>query len=183
MDHLAALRLAADYNAWVNTRLYDACASLSPADYRADQGAFFRSVHGTLNHLLLGDRLWLGRIQGRAAQFTRLDTEICADLQGLRAQRLATDQAIADGVRSLAQADLDRPLRDVSILTGQPMTLPLWVAWMHLFNHQMHHRGQLTALLTRLGVDYGDIDLVWMPGVAMVGEAAATDGPPQGAGP
>lgn len=183
MDYLTSLRLAADYNAWVNARLYDACAALSPADYRADLGAFFRSVHGTLNHLLLGDLLWLARIQGRVAEFTRLDTEICADLEALRAQRRTTDQAIADGVRSLAQADLDRPLRFVSILTGKPMTLPLWVAWMHLFNHQIHHCGQLTALLSRLGVDYGDIDLVWMPGVAMVGEAAATDGPPQGTGP
>jgi len=85
--------LSADYNAWVNARLYDACASLSPADYRADQGAFFRSVHGTLNHLLLGDLLWLGRIQGRVPEFTRLDAEICGDLHALRARGVGGEGA------------------------------------------------------------------------------------------
>ena len=171
MTLLHSLRLSADYNLWVNTRLYDACAGLSAADYRADLGAFFRSVHGTLNHLLLGDLLWLGRIQGRAPEFTGLDTEICDDLHALRARRVATDQAIADCVRSLAETDLDWPVRYVSLMTGRQMSLPLWTALTHLFTHQTHHRGQLTALLSRLGVDYGDIDLVWMPGVASMGEA------------
>jgi len=182
MTTLPSLRLAADYNAWVNARLYAACARLDPTDYRRDLGAFFQSVHGTLNHLLLADRLWLGRIQARAPECTRLDAELWDDLEQLRAQRVATDQAIADCVCSLAEADLDRPLHYVSVMTGKPMTLPLWAAVMHLFNHQIHHRGQLTALLSRLGEDYGDIDLVWMPGVAIMGERGATDSPPQGAG-
>ncbi len=171
MTLLQSFRLSADYNAWVNTRLYDTCAALSPADYRADLGAFFCSVHGTLNHLLLGDLLWLGRIQGRAPEFTRLDAEICGDLHALRARRVATDEAIADCVRSLTETDLDRSVRYVSVMTGRQMSLPLWAALTHLFTHQTHHRGQLTALLSRLGVDHGAIDLVWMPGVASMEEA------------
>ena len=54
----------AAYNAWANERLYDAAAQLSDADYRADRGAFFKSVHGTLNHLLIGDRIWMRRFTG-----------------------------------------------------------------------------------------------------------------------
>lgn len=173
MTLLQSFRLSADYNRWINTRLYNACAGLSAADYRGDLGAFFRSVHGTLNHLLLGDLLWLGRIQDGVPEFTRLDTEICGDLLALRARRVATDEAIADCVRSLAEIDLDRSVCYVSLMTGRQMSLPLWVALTHLFTHQIHHRGQLTALLSRLGVDYGDIDLVWMPGVASV-EGAGT---------
>ena len=118
MTLLQSFRLSADYNlCWVNTRLYDACAGLSAADYRADLGAFFRSVHGT------------------------------------------------------TETDLDQSVCYVSLMTGRQMSLPRWTALTHLFNHQIHHRGQLTALLSRLGVDYGDIDLVWMPGVASMGEA------------
>lgn len=171
MNALEPLRLSAAYNRWANERIYATCALLDDADYRRDLGAYFRSVHGTLNHQLLADRLWLGRIRGQAPEFTRLDAEIGSELRELRAQRAATDQAIADCVHALTQPELDRPMRYVSLMTGKRMTLPLWVALTQLFNHQIHHRGQLTALLSRLGVDYGDIDLVWMPGVAVVGDA------------
>lgn len=164
MNALAPLRLAAAYNRWANVRIFGACARLSDADYRRDLGAFFRSVHGTLNHLLLGDRLWLGRLQGGAPAFTTLDAELHVDFAALRAARAETDAAICAEVEALDGAALSRPLHFTSLVTGRAMELPRWVAWTQLFNHQIHHRGQVTALLTRLGVDYGDIDLIWMPG-------------------
>lgn len=166
MNALEPLRLAAAYNRWVNARIYDACAQLGDADYRRDLGAFFRSVHGTLNHLLLGDQLWLGRLQGSAPMFTALDAELHADFASLRAARAETDATLCAEVEALDGEALSRPLHFMSLVTGRAMHLPRWVAWMQLFNHQIHHRGQVTALLTRLGVDHGDIDLIWMPGAA-----------------
>ncbi len=172
MDALTQLRLSAAYNRWVNTRLYDACAGLSAADYRADLGAFFRSVHGTLNHLLLGDLLWQARIRGTAPPASRLDAELAPDLPALRRRQTQADAALHDYLQTCRETDLMQPVRYTSVVTGKVMTLPRWTALTHLFNHQIHHRGQLTALLSRLGVDYGDIDLVWMPGVAHVDEAS-----------
>lgn len=173
MNMLESLCLSAAYNRWVNVQIFDACAQLGDADYRRNLGAFFRSVHGTLNHLLLGDRLWLSRLQGGAPAFTALDAELYADFATLRAARTETDAALCAEVETLDGATLSRPLHFVSLLTGQAMQLPRWVAWTQLFNHQIHHRGQVTALLTRLGVDYGDIDLIWMPGIADVATPSA----------
>lgn len=172
MSSLQSLRLGAACNRWANARLYDACARLADADYRRDLGAFFRSVHGTLNHLLLGDLLWQARLHGTPAPASALDAELCPSLPALRERQTAADAALGAYLESCRQRDLPRPLRYTSLLTGAVMTLPLWVALTHLLNHQIHHRGQVTALLSRLGVDYGDIDLVWMPGVATVDEAA-----------
>lgn len=87
MTMLEPLRMSATYNGWANERLYAACAALGDADYRRDLGAFFRSVHGTLNHLLLVDRLWLERLRGLAPAFTSLDTELHGDFTALRAAR------------------------------------------------------------------------------------------------
>jgi uncharacterized damage-inducible protein DinB len=63
----------AAYNAWVNERLYDAASHIPDAEYRRDRGAFFGSLHGTLNHLLVGDRIWMRRFTGEGEAPTRLD--------------------------------------------------------------------------------------------------------------
>lgn len=164
MTLLPSFQLSAAYNHWANTRLYEACARLDDADYRRDLGAFFGSIHGTLNHLLLADRLWLGRLQGRIPEFTGFDAELFTDRTELRAARIETDAAICLYLDTIGSDTLQQPLRFTSFLTGRTMRLPRWVALTQLFNHQIHHRGQVTALLSRLGVDYGDIDLIWMPG-------------------
>lgn len=164
MTMLASFRLSAAYNHWANTRIYDACARLGDADYRRNLGAFFGSIHSTLNHLLLADRLWLGRLQGRLPEFTGFDAELFADRTELRTARIATDAAICLHLDTIGADTLQQPLCFTSFLTGRTMRLPRWAALTQLFNHQIHHRGQVTALLSRLGVDYGAIDLIWMPG-------------------
>lgn len=164
MNALEPLRLAAAYNRWANERLYAAGAALDDADYRRDLGAFFRSVHGTLNHLLLVDRLWLDRLRGKVPAFTDLDAELHGDFAALRAARAATDATIVDYLDTLDADALAQPLCFTSFVTRQAMRMPRWVGLTQLFNHQLHHRGQVTALFSRLGVDYGDIDLIWMPG-------------------
>jgi uncharacterized damage-inducible protein DinB len=162
MSGMALLTRLAAYNRWVNDKLYATCAAVADVERRRDRGVFFRSVHGTLNHLLLADRLWLGRLRGEPCAATDLGAELYADFDELRAQRRISDAAIAAYVRDLPEAALARTLTYVSVATGARRSCSYADALLQLFNHQTHHRGQLTALLSQLGCDYGDIDLIWM---------------------
>jgi uncharacterized damage-inducible protein DinB len=151
------------YNRWMNERLYALCADLPDAERKRDRGAFFRSIHGTLNHLLLSDRIWLGRFLGAPFAFTSLDQELCADFAELRAERARTDAEIEAWAGALAPADFESTLRYTSIVNPAPRAFPFWAAATHFFNHQAHHRGQLTTLLKQAGVDPGVTDLIWLP--------------------
>ncbi len=163
MDPLHYARTMSAYNRWMNDRLYQACAGLSDEQRKRDLGAFFGSIHGTLNHLLLADRVWLGRFTGTPFHATRLDQELYADFAELSDERRRTDEAIARWVDGLGAADLAGQLSYTSLVNPQPKQTPLWLAVVHLFNHQTHHRGQVTTLLKQSGVDPGVTDLMWMP--------------------
>ena len=160
MKHIHTL---ARYNRWMNQRVYDCCASLSDEQRKQDMGAFFGSIHGTLNHLLLADRLWMGRFQGEQFRVSSLDQELYADFAELRAARESEDERIVEWAASLTQRDLDGELRYMSMVNPQPRSFPFQIAVSHFFNHQTHHRGQLTTLLSQLGVDVGVTDLIWLP--------------------
>lgn len=151
------------YNRWMNDRLYDCCAKLSDEERKRDVGAFFKSIHGTLNHLLLGDRIWLGRFVGKPFVVKSLDQELFSDFAQLRSERKATDVAISSWVSSLADGDLAGELSYTSVVNPRPRRIALWVAVAHFFNHQTHHRGQLTTLLMQRGIDPGVTDLMWLP--------------------
>ncbi len=140
----------AGYNAWANARIYDAASALSDADYRADRGAFFKSVHGTLNHLLVADRIWMRRFTGEGPSPTRLDQILFEDFSGLRDARRAEDQRIIDYIAGLTDADLNGPFRYRTITNPVTIEQPLALALDQFFNHQTHHRGQVHALLTAL---------------------------------
>jgi len=155
----------ATYNAWMNERLYDLCAGLTDEARKRDMGAFFKSIHGTLNHLLLADRVWMGRFTGKPFAVRSLDQEIYADFAELRSQRSRTDGDITAWVASLDAKDFERDFSYTSIAKPQPRSAPLWLAITHFFNHQTHHRGQLTTLMKQLGIDPGVTDLIWMPDV------------------
>jgi uncharacterized damage-inducible protein DinB len=159
----------AAYNRWMNERLYALCADLSDAERKRDRGAFFRSIHGTLNHGLLGDRVWLGRFTGVPFAVASLDQELYADFAELRAERERTDREIDAWAASLAPADFDGTLRYTSLVNPAPRAFPFWAAATHLFNHQTHHRGQLTTLLKQAGVDPGVTDLIWLPQLLLEG--------------
>lgn len=146
----APFPMFAAYNAWANRRLYDAAAELSDADYRADRGAFFKSVHGTLNHLLVADRIWLKRFTQTGDAPDRLDAILFERLPDLRAAREAEDARIADYVAGLTAETLAGPIRYRTITNPAEVTQPLMPALLHVFNHQTHHRGQVHALLTGL---------------------------------
>lgn len=156
-------RTMAQYNRWMNERLYDLCDRLTDQERKRDVGAFFGSIHGTLNHLLLGDKIWLGRFLGEPFAVTSLAHELHSDFEQLRSERSRTDEKIVDWAGSLTSADLAGGLSYTSVVNPKPRRYPMWFAVAHFFNHQAHHRGQLTTLLSQRGVDPGITDLIWLP--------------------
>lgn len=147
-EHYAAF---ARYNAWANRRLYDAAAQLSDADYRADRGAFFKSMHGTLNHLLTADRVWMHRFTGEGPSPTRLDAINHDTLHELRAARAAEDRRIVAYVDGLTEQELAGTIRYRRVSTPDEFVQPLAPALAHFFNHQTHHRGQAHTILCSFG--------------------------------
>jgi uncharacterized damage-inducible protein DinB len=143
-------QMFAGYNAWCNERLYDAAATLSDADYRADRGAFFKSLHGTLNHLLVADRIWMRRFTGVGQLPPALDAILYDDFEALRAARRAQDTLIKRYIDRLSEADLLGTLRYRTVTNPQDIEQPLSPALDHFFNHQTHHRGQAHALLSSI---------------------------------
>jgi uncharacterized damage-inducible protein DinB len=152
--------MMARYNAWCNERLYEVAAQLSDADYRADRGAFFKSVHGTLNHLLVADRIWMRRFTGEGEAPNRLDAILFEDFAELRAAREKEDERIVTYVDGLSEADLAGRFRYRTITNPTDIEQPLAPALMHFFNHQTHHRGQVHCLLTGLGHEAPSLDLL-----------------------
>jgi uncharacterized damage-inducible protein DinB len=153
----------ATYNAWMNDRIYACCAGLPDADRRRDLGAFFRSVHGTLNHILLADESWLQRFRGLPVTMTSPAQEVCSEFAELRDARQLMDREILAWAETVEDAFADRPFLFHSVTYGADRAIPGWAAIAHVFNHQAHHRGQVTTLLKQLGKDPGVTDLPWMP--------------------
>ena len=152
--------MLAAYNAWAKGRIYDAAERLSDADYRADRGAFFKSVHGTLNHLLVTDRIWMRRFTGEGDAPNRLDAVLFEQLDELRAARRAEDERIVGYVETLREDALAGRIRYRTISNPADIEQPLAPALIHFFNHQTHHRGQVHALLTGLVGDAPSLDLI-----------------------
>jgi uncharacterized damage-inducible protein DinB len=159
-------RTFARYNHWMNQKVYEVCAGIDDAERRRDRGAFFKSIHGTLNHLLFGDRVWMGRLSGRQYAVAPMGVDLYDDFEELRAARAAMDQDILDWTAGLTEAWLREPLTWTSGVDGRTRSRPRWLLASHLFNHQTHHRGQLTTLLCQMGRDVGSTDLPWMEGLA-----------------
>ncbi len=152
--------MLAAYNAWANRRLYTAAASLTDADYRADYGAFFGSVHGTLNHLLAADRIWMRRFTGEGPTPKSLDEILCDDLPSLRAAREAEDARIVDYIGSLTPENLARTISYRTMANPADIVQELSLALLHVFNHETHHRGQVHCLLTRITGEAPSLDLI-----------------------
>lgn len=157
----AHVDMFAGYNAWANRRLYEAAAGLSDTQYREDRGAFFKSVHGTLNHLLVGDRVWMHRFTSEGTPPARLDQILFEDFAGLRATREAEDRRIVDYAKGLDEAVLAGMIRYRRVTSPETVEQPLALALAHFFNHQTHHRGQAHALLTQLAGRAPELDLLY----------------------
>jgi uncharacterized damage-inducible protein DinB len=141
----------AAYNRWANERLYEAAAKLSDDDYRAERGAFFGSLAGTLNHVLVADRIWMRRFTGEGPSPTRLDEILFDSLPELAAARREEDERIIGWVEGLSEAQLAGAFSYRTLTRPANITQPLSPALAHFFNHQTHHRGQAHTLLTIAG--------------------------------
>lgn len=178
MYEIRMLSLMAEHNRWMNRKLYAVCAQLTESERTRDLGAFFRSVHGTLNHLLLVDRLWLGRLCDEPFAVASLDQVLYNDFATLECERDRTDAQLQDYLTRLDTVHLSEPVRYVSLLLQKSMTLPLGLILLHLFHHQTHHRGQITTLVSQLGYRFGETDMIYMPDA----ESAFTDNSSHAAG-
>ena len=162
MDAVAHFSLLARYNAWATARLLDAVARVPEADYRRDLGLFFRSIHGTLNHLLVGEHLlWLRRFAEGVSPKLALDEEVEPDRQRLAARLLEGAARWQPLVESWPAERFDGVLR-YTTMRGNSVSLPFATTLAHVFNHGTHHRGQITAAVTALGQPCPVLDLVYM---------------------
>ena len=158
-------QLMARYNQWQNRSLYTAADGLSDADRKRDQGAFFASIHGTLNHLLWGDQNWMHRFAGtpRPTLPGKESPRLFERWEDLRREREAFDETIIGWTDGLDQEWLAGDITWYSGILGRELSRPRWKIATHFFNHQTHHRGQVHAMLTRLGAKPEDTDLMLMP--------------------
>ncbi|WP_013324923.1 DinB family protein [Gloeothece verrucosa] len=155
-------QMMAQYNQWMNQRLYELCATIPDEERKKDRGAFFKSIQGTLDHLLYGDRVWISRFLNQSFS-GNIKELLYPEFEQLRQEREKTDQQIIEWTKQLSLEWLAAPFEYYSNAYQKSQTLPAWMLVVHLFNHQTHHRGQLTTLLNQLGYDYGVTDLPWMP--------------------
>ena len=164
----AYCQLCARYGRWMNERMVAALTGLADDERKRDRGAFFGSIHRTLNHLVWADRVWLGRFTGDPFGEAAYGADLFDDFAALAAAREDADRRILDWAGQLTQGWLDSTLEYRASSDKRVRRLPAWIAATHLFNHATHHRGQLTTLMKQAGVEPGATDLPWMPGVTQV---------------
>lgn len=160
MDSLDMFRKLAEYNRKFNESVYEVCGRLSEEERRRDMRAFFGSIHATLNHILVADTIWIGRLNGRPVTITSLDQELHADFASLARARKLTDEDLEQTVANLRPEDIDGSINYKSIFANKESTSRRGRILMHVFNHQTHHRGQVTTLLSQLGHDVGVTDFI-----------------------
>lgn len=155
------------YNFWINPKLLEACSKLSDEERKRDVGVPFKSIHGLWNHVLLTNRGWMARFDGKPFPYPALDLILYEDWDELRAEITKTDDEIQAFVATLTPERLGGTLTLIPMSNPTPITLPFYGAVTQLFNHQTHHRGQITAVLEQLGGDCGVTDLGAMPGLRL----------------
>jgi uncharacterized damage-inducible protein DinB len=162
MDYIKHFQNLARYNAWATLRLLQAVEQVPDGDYRRDCGLFFESIHGTLNHLLVGEhRLWRVRFQGGVPQVASLAEEIETNRQALASALLLNAEAWSPLIASWDAPRFDGELQ-YTTMRGTVHALPFAATLAHVFNHGTHHRGQITAALTAMGQPAPELDMVYM---------------------
>ena len=173
MNLKSNFQLMAQYNQWMNEKIYEAASRLGEDKMKEDQGAFFESVYGTLNHILVGDIIWLKRFARHARQYpalsrlektpnpTFLDGILYDDFQVLRQARRELDEVILQWSQEIEEDDLVSDLEYTNI-KGDRYANNFGCLVQHFYNHQTHHRGQVTTLLSQNGIDVGSTDLLML---------------------
>ncbi|WP_417453952.1 DinB family protein [Kiloniella sp.] len=149
----------AEYNKWANQTLYKSCANLPEADYKAERPSFFGSIHNTLNHILVGDKIWFGRFEGAPEKLSLSDI-LYQDFSSLQTARESEDARILKYAQSISQDTLDNDLSYKNV-AGDNHCDPMSALLRHAFNHQTHHRGQVHCLLSQTDVPPPSLDIMY----------------------
>jgi uncharacterized damage-inducible protein DinB len=155
---LDAFRMLARYNRSANERLYEQCGKLELAEYRRERRGSFGSIHGLLNHILLGDRIWMSRFAGGGNTTPPLNTILFESLVELSAARSQQDASIEAFFEKVDDGFLTRPMHYTNS-RGKDCVEASPVAVLHFFNHQTHHRGQVHVMLSQTDVPPPSLDL------------------------
>jgi uncharacterized damage-inducible protein DinB len=171
MSRTAHIGLMAAYNQWMNAKLYAAASQLPEAELTANRQAFFGSILGTLNHLVVADRIWLQRFAKHPANYpalapirglakpASLDQQLFSELKSLTEHRQWLDGVICTWAATLTEPELDHTL-SYRNTQGVAANKEFFSLLMHFFNHQTHHRGQVSTLLSQAGISLGVTDLL-----------------------
>lgn len=158
MDLTDHFQMLARYNRIANERLYEACAQLPDGEYRKQRPGSFGSIHGLLNHILLGDRRWLGLFENGQRATPRLNQILYDDFAALRSARALEDSRLESFFSTLGAAFWSRSF-EYTNNQGKDYVESAHVACSHLFNHQTHHRGQVHGMLSQTQVPPPALDL------------------------
>lgn len=165
--------LMADYNQWINQKIYEAVSPMAPEQLHEDKGAFFGSIFASLNHICVGDTLWLKRFSSALLRYeayapiselttpASLDAFLANNFNDLKDRRVLLDEALLEIASLITDEELLQPI-SYQNSKGVKANKTLFNLLMHLFNHQTHHRGQITTLLSQSGIDIGITDLVFI---------------------
>ena len=158
MDLLDGFRMLAGYNRIANERIYEQCSQLEPEEYLLARSGSFGSVHGLLNHVLLGDRIWMSRFAGAGNTTPPLNSVLHERFADLRSARREEDARI---VAFFETANSDFLQRQIPYINNQGKSYveSASVAVLHFFNHQTHHRGQIHVMLSQTPVKPPSLDL------------------------
>jgi len=159
MTHLALYQAFAQYNQIMNHRIFEICSGISDDERKQDRGAYFKSIHGTLDHLILGDRAWMNRLDNKDYALVKIGCELFDDFDEMAAARIDLDADICQWTARLTEEWLSTTMAWTASLDGIERTQPVWLLVSQIFNHQTHHRGQLSTLLNQVGHDVGITDL------------------------
>lgn len=157
------IRTMAEYSAWQNESIVGAADTLDDTERRRERGAFFGSIHATLNHHLWGDQIWMSRFAGTPepkSPTIRGSVDQISDWEELKRERVSFDGVITNWAGDVKPTWLDDALTWFSVAANREISAPLGLLVAHMFNHQTHHRGQINAMLTAAGATPDDTDLM-----------------------
>ena len=158
MTTITNFQLLANFNTWANTKIFSSCKELDDTEYKKDRGAFFSSIHGTLNHLLVVDRAYISRIEGKDHNLKSLDQILYENLFQLEKARIKEDKHLVDLVNNLSEESINKEITYKSFETGKN-TYTINTILITLLNHQTHHRGQIHNMLSQAGIKPPQIDI------------------------
>ena len=158
MTIITNFQFLANFNAWANTKIFSSCKELDGTEYKKDRGAFFSSIHGTLNHLLVVDRAYISRIEGKDHGLKSLDQILYENLFQLEEARIKEDKRLVDLINNLSEESIHKEITYNGFETGKN-THTINTILITMFNHQTHHRGQIHNMLSQAGIKPPQIDI------------------------